>query len=157
MDLLEKIDVSIKSLEDPENNIFDFDREIELLDGLKKLIAGQINEKDIIERDKKEIEKLNKHIKVIENKNSTLEVRIKGAESELDNFRNLILKEILSKMRLLDYPDDEIVNGSEKKAFSEICKLREKIFIEFDMRFKISQMVKDTPKKEILNYSLFKA
>ena len=156
MDLLEKIDVSIEALEDPENNIFDFDREIELLSVLKKLIAGKINEKYIIEKDKIEIEKLNKYIKVIESKKSAQEVRIKEVESEQNNFRNLILKETLSKMRLLDYPDDEIVNISEKKAFSEICKLREKIFIEFDTRFMIDQKVKDTSKKGILNYSSFK-
>ena len=66
MDLLSKIDVSLISLKDQENYIFDFD------------------------------------------------------------------KETLSKMRLLGYPDDEIVDISEKKEFSEICKIREKIFIEPD-------------------------
>ena len=44
----------------------------------------------------------------------------------------------------------------EMNKFSEICDLREKVLREFDVKFKVKQVVKDTPKKELINYSKFK-
>ncbi|MFC1563001.1 hypothetical protein ACFL4Z_03020, partial [candidate division KSB1 bacterium] len=131
-------------------------RELELLNELKLSILDCINDKDIINNNKKELEKLESYISVIENNKSALEERIKEMKGEIENFRNLFLREILSKMRLLDYPENEIMSASDRKSFSDICELRGKVFNEFDMRFKINQVVKDTPEEEIINYSMFK-
>ena len=65
-------------------------------------------------------------------------------------------KEITGKMRLLGYNESEMGQVSEMNKFSEICELREKILRKFDMKFKLKQVVKDTPEKESINYSKFK-
>ena len=49
MNLIQKIDDSISSLNDPENNVFDFDKELELLNELKPIIEKFFNDQVVSE------------------------------------------------------------------------------------------------------------
>lgn len=156
MDLAERIDVSIESLQDPESKVFDFDKEVELLLKLKNVLNIHKNEKNVIDNYKKQIEELSETISVLEGENSELGNRCEEIISELEKFFTLMRNEISGKMRFLEYPEDEMKRVSEMNKFSEICDLREKVLREFDVKFKVKQVVKDTPKKELINYSKFK-
>ena len=76
--------------------------------------------------------------------------------SEVNKFYELMQNEIASKMRLLEYPDYEISRVSRIRNFSELCNLQEKVFHEFDVKFRVQYVVDDSPGKEILDYSMFK-
>jgi len=156
VDLAERIDVSIESLQDPESKVFDFDKEVELLLKLKNVLNIHKNEKNVIDNYKKQIEELSETISVLEGENSELGNRCEEIISELEKFFTLMRNEISGKMRFLEYPEDEMKRVSEMNKFSEICDLREKVLREFDVKFKVKQVVKDTPKKELINYSKFK-
>ena len=156
MDLIERINVSIESLQDPEGKVFDFDKEIELLLKLKNFIINHSNEQNVIDNYKKQIEELDETISVLEGGNSELENRCEEIRNELEKFFTLMKNEISGKMKLLGYPEDEMKRVSEMNKFSEICDFREKVLREFDLKFKVKQVVKDTPKKELINYSKFK-
>ncbi len=156
MDLIERIGVSIESLQDPEGKVFDFDKEIELLLKLKNSLINHSNEQNVIDNYKKRIEELDEIISVLECEKSELKKKCEESKSELGKFFTLMKNEISGKMRLLDYPEDEMKRVSEMSKFSEICELREKVLLEFDVKFKVKQVVKDTPKNELINYSKFK-
>lgn len=156
MDLIERIGVSIESLQDPEGKVFDFDKEIELLLKLKTFLINHSNEQNVIDNYKKRIEELDETISVLECEKSELKKKCEESKSELGKFFTLMKNEISGKMRLLGYPEDEMKRVSEMSKFSEICELREKVLLEFDVKFKVKQVVKDTPKKELINYSKFK-
>lgn len=156
MDLTERIGVSIESLQDPEGKVFDFDKEVELLLKLNNFLINHSNEQNVIDNYKKQIKELNNTISVLEGEKLELKKKCEESRSELEKFFTLMKNEISGKMRLLDYPEDDMERISEMNKFSEICDLREKVLREFDVKFKVKQMVKDTPKKELINYSKFK-
>ena len=156
MDLAEIIDVSIESLQDPESKVFDFDKEVELLFELKKVLNKNLNDQNVIGNYKKQIEELNKITSVLRGERSEFEEKYEDNRRELDKFSTLVKNEISGKMRVLGYLEKEIEQVSEMNKFSEICELRERVLREFDMKFKVEYVVKDTPKKELLNYSIFK-
>ncbi len=156
MNFIQKIDDSIESLNDPENKIFDFDKELELLNELKEFVNKHINDKNFIENYKTKVEELNKTISNLISEKESLEDKYNECSDELDKFIKLMQSEITGKMGLLDYLEDEINLVLEIKDFSGIYNLREKIFREFDIKFEVKTTIKDSQRNEIVDYSLFK-
>ena len=156
MDLAERINFSIDSLRYPEEKVFDFDKEVELLFELKKVLNEHLNNQNVITNYNKQVEVLNKTTSFLKDQREELEKKYNETISELNKFCELMQDEISGKMRLLGYPEKEIERVSRMNSFSEIFDLREKVFREFDVKFEVKYAVKDTPKKGILNYSIFK-
>jgi len=156
MNLIQKINDSIESLNDSENNVFDFDKELELLNELKEFVNKHINDKNFIENYRTKVEELNKTISNLISEKESLEDKYNECSEELDKFIKLMQSEIIGKMGLLDYLEDEINLVLEIKNFSGIYNLREKIFREFDIKFEVKTTIKDSPRNEIVDYSLFK-
>ena len=104
-----------------------------------------------------------KKIACLENTNSELETeklelkkKHEECRGEFEKFRCLLIQETRCKMQLLNYSDFDIERVSALKNYSEIYEMRERILNEFDRKFNIKPVVKDTPKNHITSYANFK-
>jgi len=156
MDLMERIGESIEELKKPESKVFDFDKEIELLVELKKVVKEHSSKQSVIDGYKIKVEEMKKTVSSLIVEKEVSETKYNGCISEVNKFYALMQNEIASKMRLLKYTDAEISRVSRIRNFSELCNLREKIFHEFDVKFKVQYVADDSPGNETLDYSMFK-
>jgi D-serine dehydratase len=144
MDLIQKIDASISSLNDPENNVFDFDKELELLNELKPLIEKFSNDQIVSSYN------INNNIDI--NNNNILQDEI----GRLEQFQNFIIKEITDKMKILEYPLKQIFSISKLNDFNSIINIRDKIFKEFDSKFCISRIIPEFSEENSNPFLMFK-
>jgi hypothetical protein len=143
MDLIQKIDDSIESLNDPENNVFDFDNELELLKELKPIIEKFFNGQNVSYYNN------NENLVIYNNK-------FKDEISHLEQFQKFIIKEITDKMKILQYPLKQIFSIYKLNDFYSIINVRSKIFNEFDSKFCISRFIPELPESNPNPYSMFK-
>jgi len=144
MDLSEKIDVSIEHLKESEEQVFDFDKELELLLEVKKFVNEQLKVKNTAENYKTKNENLNKSLSDLRDEKTELQKKYNEVERELGRFCTFMQNEISAKMKLMEYSEGEIERVSSIKEFSELCSIRDKVFRKFEVKFRIQYMVKDT-------------
>ncbi len=156
LNLTERIDLSIESLKDPNGEVFDFDKEQELLLELKKVVKEHSENQNVINHYKTKVEDLNKTVSSLIVEKEVFAAKNNESINEVNKFYELMQNEIASKMRSLKYPVHEIEHISEIRNFSELIGLRDKILHEFDIKFKVQYVVDDLPKKKTPDYSMFK-
>jgi hypothetical protein len=145
MNLIQKIDASIDSLSNPENNVFSFDNELELLKELKPIIEKFFNDQNVSSYN------INNNIDIISNN------KLKDEIGRLEQFQNFIIKEITDKMKILEYPLQQIFSISKLNDFNSLISVRDKIFKEFDSKFCPSRIIPELPESNLNPFSVFKS
>jgi len=148
MDLIERIDESIESLKDPENKVFDFDKQLDLLLELKNFVKEHSISHNVINQYKTKIENLTKTVSSLIVEKEVFATKHNECMNEVDKFYRLMQDEISSKMRSLNYTNAEIDRVSRIRNFSELSNLRDKILHEFDVKFKVQYTMETPSKKE---------
>ena len=156
MDLIKKIESSIEILSNPEEKVFNFDKEVELLKELKIFLEKSAQEGNIIDEYNRQVCEFKNRITTLMTEKGDVEKNYVECKSELSGFYALLQKEISGKMKILGYSEEEINKISDVNNFKELCEFRERILYEFDKKFAINNSVSENHNQPTIKFTEFK-